>query len=296
MRYVLGILALIGAAIFGNPVFAQTTEWANPEPVVIYGYNGPAQDPFIAPTLPIMLFDSHSSDPTIPSNIFQAFEWDYKTFISLGAVQGLDGGIKANPNVDAHGNFYWWTEAYYYQSLNTSYQGKFANGVVTGTASVLGISRQQNLWVAMSPDSSGDGTILLYGDFHTDSTGVNAKPISSALAVAMRNADGSFTKHPFSDQLLASINNTLPIVYNGRMSTDGLELYFTGVSNLAAGPQIYVAKRLAVTVPFDAPTPIDAAGPMTENGALSRDGKHLYYHRLLGPADANSQIYVLTRP
>ena len=293
----LASIALIGAAIFSNAAFADNTEWTNPEPVTIYDYSGPAQDPFIAPNSPIMLFDSHSNDLTIPSEIFQAYQWDYKTFLNLGMVQGLDPGIKSNPNIDADGNFYWWTEYFYpFQNLMTSYRGKFEDGMVTELSPVFGISRQQYLWLTQSPEISGDGSILLFGDFRVDTIGVDAKPISSALTLAMKNSNGSFTQSPFSSRILASINNACPIVYNGRMSNDGLELYFTGVVNLAAGSQIYVAKRASTAVPFDTPAVISIAGQRVENGSLSRDGKHLYYHQMLGTMNADSQIYVLTRP
>jgi hypothetical protein len=294
MRKSLAALLLLGAMSFGNAALAaDNTEWENPEAVTIYGYSGPSQDAFIAPASPIMLFDSHTDDATIPSNIFQAYRFDYRTFLNLGMVQGLDYGIKGNPNIDATGNFVWWTNAFYPQILATAIQGKFVNGVVSAVAPVMGISRGWVYWVTMSPEISADGNTLLYGDFNTDSEGV---PLRSVLTIATKNGDGSFSKTPGSDGMLAAVNAAVPIVYNGRMSSDGLELYFTGVVYVPSGPQVYVAKRASVTAPFDAPQLIAVAGQKAENGSLSRDGKHLYHHKMLGPLNAQSQIYVMSRP
>jgi hypothetical protein len=284
-------LLLLVAVVFGNAALADNTEWGNPEAVTIINYTGPAQDPFIASL--VMLFDSHSDDLSIPSDIYQAYQLDYKTFLNLGVVQGLDYGIKGNPNVDAAGNFYWWTDAFYRQILATALQGKIVNGVVSGVAPVMGVSHGWVYWLTMSPEISADGATLLYGDFNFDSSGV---PLRSGLTIATRNPDGTFTKAPGSDATLLAVNSAVPIVYNGRMSSDGLELYFTGVMYVPYGPQMYVAKRASLTAPFDAPQLIAAAGQKAENGSLSRDGKHLYYHKLLGQLNAQSQIYVMSRP
>jgi hypothetical protein len=287
-------LMLVGIVAFGDQAAADlNVEWGNPEAVAIIGYSGPSEEPFLAPYNNIMLFDSHTDDPTIPSKIFQAYRLDYKTFLILGEVQGVNipGASQGSPNIDAFGNFYFQTNAFYTQNLMTSYRGTFNGGVVTNVTPVFGISRLQPYWVTMEAEISGDGNTLIFGDFHFDP---NLPLSSSQLVFAVRNSDGSFTRVPNSDQVLANVNALGATVYNGILSWDGLELYFTMLNPEPAGPQIYVAKRNAPTEPFGVPQLIFAAGNMVESGSLSPDGKHLYYHRVLA-LDSNPRGYEAVR-
>ena len=243
-----------------------------------------------------MLFDSHTDDaPGLPSYIYQAYQLTYKTFLILGAVQGVNiqGAIQASPNLDSNGNFFFMTSAFYWCcNLTFGYQGKFHDGSVTGVSTIPNISLGLAYQGTLAPQVSNDGSILIYSNFHYD---MNLVARSGHLVMAGKNRDGSFTALPYSDDLLVNVNAIGPMVYNGIIAPGGLELYFTAVlePNITA-PQIYVTKRNALTEPFGVPQLIVAAGDAVENGNLSRDGKHLYYHRVLGRSDA--QIYVLTRP
>ena len=105
-------------------------------------------------------------------------------------------------------------------------------------------------------------------------------------------------RHPGSDPLFKNVNGLGPLVFNSAPTSDGLAFFFTpGITSKGPGG-IYVAKRSSTAEPFGVPTRIPDVDNVTadgfpEMGAISPDGAHLYFHRVLGKA--SSQIYVLTK-
>ena len=80
--------------------------------------------------------------------------------------------------------------------------------------------------------------------------------------------------------------NTDELEYAASISSDGLELYFTGaggmiVGNLAVGARlrILVAKRDHTDEPFELPRVIDSIAGFVEAPTLTADGRILYYHQ-----------------
>jgi hypothetical protein len=288
-------LGLAGALLASVSVAA---EFANPELVRISGYSGPAQDPFPAVSDTVLLFNSHTDDRTIPAIQRWAQRKSYNQWSYKGEVAGANNqnAIQGSGNADAQGNFYFFTNQYYPQSLNSAYRGRFdpTTGALTNIQPVLGVSRRQLGWVTMEPVPTADGR-LYYGDFQLPNPG--QAPNNSKLAVAAKNPDGSFTKLANSDMLLANVNAVNNVVYNGVESPDGLELVFTALVSMPPGPvaQIYIATRGTPSAPFGVPhkiAAIDALGAV-ENGGFSADGKRLYFHRVMSAGDA--RIYVATR-
>src|SRR5579864_2251733 len=198
----------------------HSTDFVNPEPVVIRGYELPsAQDPFISADGQYLFFDNRSDRNHEPS-LHWARRVDYKTFAYQGKVEGVNAG-KTNiaPSMDEEGNFYFSTDQSYRENSTTVYRGAFAAGKVSNAASVRGVSHSG--WAQMDFEVTPDGKTLYLSDFKIEFFG----PSVANLRVATKNADGSFTIQPNSDEIFKSINNGgLNYAPDTR---DGLELFFT---------------------------------------------------------------------
>jgi hypothetical protein len=264
----------------------HSTDFANPEAVVIRGYELPsAQDPFISADGQYLFFDDRSDRNHEPS-LHWAKRIDYKTFAYQGKIEGVNAG-KTNiaPSMDEAGNFYFSTDLSYRENSTTVYRGAFTAGKVSKAASVRGTSHSE--WAQMDVEVTPDGKTLYLSDFKIGSFG----PSVANLRVATINADGSFTIQPNSDEIFKSINNGgLNYAPDTR---DGLELFFTHAKRSDGTLRIYVANRNSTSEPFDAPVLISAAEGQVEATSLSPDGIHLYYHKITSPSETS--LYVLTR-
>lgn len=265
---------------------SYSTEFVNPEPVAIRGYNLPsAQDPFISADGQYLFFDDRSDRNHEPS-LHWARRIDYKTFAYQGKIDGVNAG-KTNiaPSMDQAGNFYFSTDRSYRENSTTVYRGAFVNGRVASAAPVGGASHAG--WAQMDVEVTPDGRTLYLSDFKIGFFG----PSVANLRVATRNADGSFTIQPNSDEIFRSINDGgLNFAPDTR---DGLELFFTHAKKSDGTLRIYVANRNSTSEPFGVPALISAAQGQVEATSLSSDGVHLYYHRIASPTETS--LYVLTR-
>jgi len=264
----------------------HSTDFANPEPVVIRGYKLPsAQDPFISADGQYLFFDDRSDRNHEPS-LHWARRIDYKTFAYQGKIEGVNAG-KTNiaPSMDKGGNFYFSTDLSYKENSTTVYRGAFAAGKVSNAAPVRGTSHSG--WAQMDVEVTPDGKTLYLSDFKIQFLG----PSVANLRVATKNADGSFTIEPNSDEIFKSTNNGgLNFAPDTR---DGLELFFTHAKKSDGTLRIYVANRNSTSEPFDAPALISAAEGQVEAPSLSSEGIHLYYHKITSPSETS--LYVLTR-
>jgi hypothetical protein len=272
--------------------------FANPQPVTIEGYSGPQQDPVISPDDQYLFFDSHN-DNSSSSSLYRARRIDYKTFKFMGEIQGVNfpGEMTLRGNYDLAHNFYF-VSSKFRTSCGMIAQGFFKDGTVANIAPVKGICapppRPGDINVTFDVAITPDGRTLYY----TDATFNRSGPQTARIAVATKNADSSFTRHPDSDTVLKNVNALGALVFNSTLTPDGLTFFFTPGITLRGPGGIYVAKRSSTAEAFGIPQRVAAADNITpegfpEMGAISPDGNHLYFHRVLGKT--SSQIYVMTR-
>ena len=277
---------------------AVNAGFANPETVTIEGYSGPQQDPVISPDGQYLFFDSHN-DNSSSSYLYWARRIDYKTFKFMGEIQGVNfsGEMTLRGNYDLAHNFYF-VSSKFRTSCGMIAQGVFKDGTVANPTPVRGICapppRPGDINVTFDVAITPDGKTLYY----TDATFNRSGPQTARIAMATKNADGSFTRHPDSDALLKNVNALGPLVFNSTLTTDGLAFFFTPGITLRGPGGVYVARRSSIAEPFGIPARVADADNITpggfpETGAISPDGNHLYFHRVL--SRTSSQIHVLTR-
>jgi len=288
--------------------------FSNPERVTIRGYSGPEQDAFITPDNNYLFFDSHN-DAGKPVYLYWAKRIDYKTFVFMGEIQGVNcpGEMSVRGNYDMAHNFYCaWTKFHKPGHPSAVVHGLFKNGLVTNIAPVEGFSppNSSTTHVTLDPEITSDGSTLYFCEFEFRP---NNLPLSH-IAVAAKKPDGTFTRLPNSDQLLKNVNALGPTIYGSMPSKGGRELYVTTAHPMPRGMHIYLARRNSTSEPFGVPQLVAAAdvvpadevpanippanralllhAGLSETGSLSSDGAHFYYHRVLSPT--SSQIYVLS--
>ena len=280
------------------------TDFTNPEPVTIRGYDGPQEDPSTSPDGTYLFFDSHT-DGVTPIYIYVAKRIDYKTFSFVGRLPGLNmEALEAF--LDSNGNFYFLSPLLIAQqgAATTIGHALFSDGSVSEVSPIRGVqpkavkSGDQSMTydIAITPD----GNTLYFSDFDLSPQSfmqTQLKPIGSQLAMATKNADGSFTRAANSDEILKNVNGIGLLVYNASPSADGLELAFDAAPYFGPHPHIYVATRSSTSEPFGQPQLVAAANipssEFSEPGSISSDGKHLYFHVVFGPS--TSKLYVLTQ-
>ena len=273
-------------------------DFGAPELVTIQGYTGTTQDPWITSDEKYLLFDTHADTPGAtggPGENRYAKKIDYKTFAYVGTIQGLAAGDSTGqgvsvPTTDTAGNIYFLTNRYYASQGISIARGTFTDGVVTNIAPAVGISFKGGFNMSASP--SRDGTYMVFSD--------NGK--ASTLAIAKKNADGTFTRLANSADIMKNIADQFSVAYAPSLSNDNLELFFTAPPEKTILPQrasfstIYVARRDSPTEPFSIADPVKTQNTgeektLTEGPNLSLDGKHLYYHSI----ENGGIIYVLSR-
>ena len=300
---ILSIFVVSVALIVPNATAGSSTNFSNPEPVVIQGYSGPEEDAYITPDNKYLFFDSHN-DAGLPIHLYWATRIDYKTFSFGGQIQGLNCPLAPlRGNYARPQNFYFFCLALAQAGQPSIASGQFSFGTVTNFAPIRGIT--------LPPAAPGTGRLMLDGEITSDGNTLyftdwqmtdTGQPVSGQIKVAARNADGSFTVLPNSAALLSNVNATGTVLYGSVPSTDNLSLYFTVSDPSVPCLEIYVATRTSTTAPFGLPQPVAAAdvplpgqpnpGVFVEMGSTSSDGNYLYYHIL---SSTSSQIYVLSR-
>ena len=239
-----------------------------------------------------IIWESRTDIPGDKSDVYYAKKIDYKTFSLVGKVKGFQSGHAAAPTTDTAGNIYFLTDLYASQNMTIGH-GTFADGAVTNMAPTIGLSQNGNgngPYSIMSAAPSRDGKLLVFSD--TGGT--------SILAIAEKNADGTFTRLSNSAYLLDKVNNDSrfgSILYGASLSSDELELFFVATKPLTQNRMnnsIYVARRTSITEPFGAAQGIDTGrNGLAEGPSLSLDGKHLYFHKVI--SESHADLYVLSR-
>ena len=260
-----------------------------PELVTILNYNGPTEDPVIAPNGEILFFDSFYSTAS-ESALMWARRIDYKTFIYIGPVNGINqsGQFTLRGNIDIDGNLFF--------TSNGMVQGVFNEGFVFERGPVQGIMPLPNVNFILDVCINAAGNVLFFTEGILDTlTGVVS---ASQIAAALKNPDGSFTRLPIGEAMIANVNATSHIVYDSAPSPDGLAFVFTAQipPPTGPGPVIFIASRASTTEPFGIPQPLlevndNLPGSFSESGGFSPDSQHFYFHRVL--SDTTNQLYVI---
>ena len=280
-----------------KPITATTdTAFKNPEPVAIEGYSGPQEDPNISPDNQRLFFDSHN-DAGMPMYLYLAKRIDYKTFKFAGRVPGVNFEAVEGVEDLAH-NFYLVSPLLLGQGGATTIgHGTFSDGSVTNVAPIQGLSPKPapsgSRGITFDLFITPDGNTLYFSDFVVKA---RFRPQGAQLAIATKNADGTFMRLSNSADILKNVNALGSLVYNASPSADGLELVFNASPAFPLPTHVYIARRSSPSAPFGIPQLVAAAdidhGQLSEPGSFSSDGKYLYFHRVLD--SKSSQIYVLT--
>jgi hypothetical protein len=109
-------------------------------------------------------------------------------------------------------------------------------------------------------------------------------PCISALALAQKVNDSTFSKLPNSASLLANVNDTVNfIVYAPQLSKDELELYYTRAPKNYPLTEICVAVRSNTNSAFSSPSVIySPSDSIPEGPTITSDKSKLYYHAKSG--------------
>src|SRR3989344_2004957 len=264
------ILAAFGGAGWYATRHTSTTygDFGAPELVTIEGYTGTVQDPWIMSDDQYIIWESRTDVPGAVSDVYYAKKIDYKTFSLVGKVQGLPSSGVAAAKTDTAGNIYFLSSLYSAQGITIGH-GTFADGAVTNMAPTIGISKSWNSNMSAAP--SRDGKYLVFEDISNVAT----------LAIAKKNADGTFTRLANSADIMKNITDQFSVAYAPSLSNDNLELFFTAPPSTNKHSMIYVARRTSITEPFGVAEAINTfEDGLSEAPSLSLDGKHLYFHKV----------------
>lgn len=266
-----GLLFAAGCA--GSPVEPPVDiSFANPERIVVRGYDGDAMEPFVTADGRWLLFNN-SNDPRVDTNLQIAERVDELTFVWRGELRDANSAaLDGVPSVERDGSLYFISTRDYEQTLNTLFRAKLAGERATGVEAVEGISRRERGWVVFDAEVSADGQTIWFADGRFAG---GAVPEEADLFIGRRNGAG-FTRDPDSARILAAIN-TPALEYAPTVSSDGLELVFTRLVNRS--PAILRATRRSMDEPFGAPKRIGDLSGFVEAPALSPGDASLYYHR-----------------
>lgn len=246
-----------------------------PERVTIANYDGDAMEPFLTHDGRFLLFNNRN-DPGVDTNLHYAERRDDLHFTYRGEIQGVNTkALEAVPSVSCGGELYFVSTRSYQQNFSTLYRARFAAGAATGVEVVPGVSRQTPGWVNFDAEISADGETLYAVDSRFSAKGV---PLNARLFIARKHG-GGFERAAESGDVLRLVN-TDELQYAPAVSADGLELFFTRVTEIRAdaAPRIWRAARRSVREPFGAPQPVEAITGFAEAATLSPDGLSLYYH------------------
>ena len=264
---------------------ATSDLYGRPEPVAIFGYDGSAMEPFIAPDGRYLFFNNEN-DPRVNTNLHFAARTGKLTFRYLGELPGVNSPVlDAVPSVDAAGHFYFTSVRDYGRTMNSLFTGTFNGKEVTNVGPVPGdISPETPGTINMDAGISPDGQTL-YISRAVFVPGAPA-PKNSELIVA-RLKDGVFSVDPDGARVMQKIN-TGALEYAPAVSADGLELYYTRASLVMKGDRpepsvrIMAATRASATEPFGEPRVLSALSGFVEAPTISLDRKEMFYHRKVG--------------
>jgi Tol biopolymer transport system component len=286
----MSILACVFAVACRHPA-AQiaspaSSEFANPQRVVIAGYDGDAMEPFLSRDGKYLFFNN-LNEKQVNTNLHWAERVDDLHFRYRGEVRGVNTvALEGVPSMDREGNFYFVSNRSYDQTASTLYRGKFSAGKITDIELVPGVSIAKPGIVNFDAEISADGNTLYFVE---SEFGIFGSPKWAHILVAHRKGN-TFVRDPASAAMMGEINaGTLN--YAPCISADQREIFFTRVGT--DGPAIYVAKRSGIDQAFGRAARLSAITGFVEGPTLSSDEKSLYFHK---KENGRFVIYRVTRP
>jgi hypothetical protein len=283
--------ALLGFSAVSLPVASAAGDFGDPQPVAIIGYQGHAMEPFISRDGRYLLFNN-LNDPSENTDLHWAEQINPWSFRYRGKIEGVNtASLEGVPTLDRNGFLYFVSTRSYEQTLSTIYRAKFESGRATDVQLVEGLSLKKPGMVNFDVEVSADGETVYSVD--GDLSGGGGIPKSADLFVAKR-IGGRFERLPDSARIMANVN-TSALEYAAAISTDGLELFFTRLTQkfLSRTLTIEHSTRASVSEPFGVSRTIAAITGFVEAPTVTGDGKALYYHQKV---DGMHRIFRVSRP
>lgn len=266
--------------------YSQVPLFGNEIPVTINGYTLDAMEPFISPDGNAMFFNSLNDGNA--TSLYYAAKVNDSTFNLVGQVpvvnQTITPRLDAVASVDTSNNFYWVSVRNYPTDFDNLHRVRFLTSSYTNFGRVHGnIYIYSPGWLIMDAAINYSGDKLLYCNAWFNSCSFNM-PCKSAIGMAQKINDSTFTKFVNSGALFSNINDTVNyIVYAPQLSKDELELYYTRALKGIAQTEICVSVRTSTGLPFSLPTiiyPLSSSIP--EAATITTDKSRMYYHKNTG--------------
>jgi hypothetical protein len=260
-------------------------DWGPAEAVTIQGYTGTSTEDLRISSQGYLLFDDHTNDSTAVQIFWATPGPDYKTFVFQGQVGGDLADSTAyliDPSLDSTNHFFYTRAAAGTPKL---YVGTWSSNAaahqaaVTGSVALTGTTSgsQVNMdgFVSDEPDAPpGAAPAGLYTDLAVFNA--NHMPSSAQIAFAAPSPGPQGWNLQGSNQF-ANVNAVGQVLYNAIPSPDRTELFFT-YADYAAGTLTLWESAWSNDGTFAQPVQILSAGTQSENGSLSPDEHHLYFH------------------
>jgi len=278
--FILFLLAICKNCISQLPYFG------NEIPVTINNYSLDAMEPFISADGNAIFFNSLNDGNT--TSLYYAAKVNDSTFNFAGAVpvvnQTVTPRLDAVPSVDTSNNFYWVSTRDYPGNFDNLHRIRFLQVGYTNFGRVYGnIYIYSPGWIIMDAAINYSGNTLIYCNAFFNSCPFGL-PCKSALALAQKNNDSTFTKWLNSGSLLSNVNDTANyIIYAPQLSKDELELYYTRALKNIPQTEICVSVRSNANSAFGLPyvlIPMSSTAP--EGPTITTDKSKLYYHKKSG--------------
>jgi hypothetical protein len=232
-------LLLVLLLIMGQPAAATETPAAGtpdsggfgftyPEQVTLQGYDDHAREPFFSRDGKTMFF-SDGPNLAAQTDIHYAEFIDPLTFLYRGKVGYINSDApEGSPTMDSQGNLYFFTPRDHDVSGTVLHVAGYRDGWAEGARPLDGDYTPRKLpWYNMDGEISADGNTLYITETRIPRLGRALK--AADIILATRAPDGSFKRHPRSDEIMAKINTRTDIEYAPAISGDELTLYFTSV-------------------------------------------------------------------
>ena len=244
--------------------------------IALPGFTGDAMEPFITADGRQLLFNSRNA-PGFDTDLFSARRTADGSFAKPAPLgQANSKTLDGVASLDRSDTLYFVSLRSYGQSLSTLYRA--GNGGRVAPKLVPGISLRRAGIVQFDAEVAWDGQSLWVSEGRFSG---KPYPDSAKIVLARKRGDG-FRAVADSDAQLGKVNQGA-LNYAAAISRDGLELFFTRVTDMAhAEPVIMRAARSAPDKPFDTPQPVAGIAGHVEAPSLSADGLTLYYHKRIG--------------
>ena len=274
-----GLLACLAAlsASGGAREAATSRLYADPQPVVIAGYDGDAMEPFLSRDGRYLFFNDLNA-PWVDTDLRFAERIDATHFRYLGRLAGANSGkLDGVATMDRAGRFYFVSMRDHDRTRVSLFGGTFADGKVSGVHPLHGLSRRRARYINFDLDVSPDGERLYYVDGRFGLLW----PVAADILVAGRKGDG-FAPQTEDTALLRNVN-TDALEYAPCISADGLTLLFTRAPpGIVVHASIYIAQRGSVNEPFGPAAKLVALDGHVEAPTFTPDERGIYFHRKTG--------------